>query len=141
MDHESDRMAIIVFSGTADKMLAVATLASGGVAMGLGVDLFLTTWGLQAFRKGASTTLTKISKDFEEFGPAMFEAMKAKQVPSWLDTIGQAKELGEVHVFACSQTMALLDIELEDLEDIIEDTLGVAGFIDRARDAKITLFI
>ncbi len=141
MSEAPDRMAIIVFSGTVDKLLAVATLTSGAVAMGMEVDLFLTTWGLQAFRRGAAAGPMRISKDFEEFGPAMIEAMLAKQVPSWLDTIARAKDLGEVHVFACSQTMELLGMKLDDFEDIVEDTMGVAGFIDMAQGAAITLFV
>src|SRR5665213_2569490 len=81
----NEKMAIILFSGTVDKLMAASILASGGVAMGLDVDIFLTTWGLHAFRKGAAATNTKISKEYEEFAPAMMAAMQAKKVPSWLD--------------------------------------------------------
>ncbi|HUY99020.1 MAG TPA: DsrE/DsrF/DrsH-like family protein [Thermomicrobiaceae bacterium] len=141
MDDKPDKMAIIVFSGTVDKLMAVSTLSTGAVAMGMEVNLFVTNWGLIAFRKGDYQQNMKISKDFEEFREPMMAAMQAKKVPSWFDTLTQAKELGELHVFACSQTMELLDIKQTDLEDIIDDTLGVAGFIDKSRDAKFTLFI
>jgi len=141
VDDKPDKMAIIVFSGTVDKLMAVSTLSTGAVAMGMEVNLFVTNWGLIAFRKGDYQQNMKISKDFEEFREPMMAAMQAKKVPSWFDTLTQAKELGELHVFACSQTMELLDIKQTDLEDIIDDTLGVAGFIDKSRDAKFTLFI
>lgn len=141
MQEKADKMAIIAFSGTVDKMIAVSTLATGAVAMGLEVDIFVTTWGLQAFRKGAVETNMRISKDFEEFGPAMMEAMQAKKMPSWLDTLKQAMEFGDIHVFACSQTMELLGMKVDDLEDIVEDIMGAAGFVGRAQDAKIQLFI
>ncbi len=45
-----DRMSIIVYSGTVDKLMAVATLATGGAAMGLDVELFITFWGLEGFQ-------------------------------------------------------------------------------------------
>jgi len=141
VDDKPDKMAIIVFSGTVDKLMAVSTLSTGAVAMGMEVNLFVTNWGLIAFRKGDYQQNMKISKDFEEFREPMMAAMQAKKVPSWFDTLTQAKELGELHVFACSQTMELLDIKQTDLEDIIDDTLGVAGFIDKSQDAKFTLFI
>ncbi len=137
----NDKMAIILFSGTVDKLMAASILASGGVAMGLDVDIFLTTWGLQAFRKGAAATNMKISKDFEEFAPAMAAAMQAKHVPSWLDTLKQAKELGTIHVYACGMTMELFDMQKDDLDDIVEEVAGVAGFISEAQNAKITHFI
>ncbi|HMM43410.1 MAG TPA: DsrE/DsrF/DrsH-like family protein [Thermomicrobiales bacterium] len=137
----ADRMAIILFSGTVDKLNAAATIATGGVAMGLDVTLFLTNWGLMAFRKGDWKTNTKISAEFQEYGPAMQEAMAAKNAPSWMDTLVQAKELGTVNVVACGQTMDLFGMELGDLEEIVDDIAGVVGFIGDAQEAKITLFI
>ncbi len=141
MQEKADRMAIIAFSGTVDKMIAVSTLATGAVAMGMEVDIFVTTWGLQAFRKDADASTMRISKDFEDFGPAMMEAMQAKKMPSWLDTLNQAMEFGDIHVFACSQTMELLGMTMDDLDDIFEDVMGAAGFVGRAQDSKIQLFI
>lgn len=141
MDEKSDKMAIVVFSGTVDKLMAAATIATGAVAMGMEVNLFTTFWGLLAFRKGDYSENMKLSKDFEEFRGPMIEAMQVKKVPSWFDTLTQAKELGDLHVFACAQTMDLLDIKQSDLEDIVEDVMGVAGFVQMAGDATTTLFI
>src|SRR6266516_4268175 len=93
-----DRMSIIVFSGTVDKLMAASILATGGAAMGLEVELFLTTWGLEAFRKGHYKTNRKVSKDFAEYGPVMMEQMIANKVPSWMENLMGAKE-GEVTLF------------------------------------------
>ncbi|HBY94559.1 MAG TPA: peroxiredoxin [Chloroflexi bacterium] len=136
-----ERMSIIVFSGTVDKLLAVATLASGAAAMDLDVDIFLTFWGIEAFRKGNWKTNRRLTKDFEDYGPAVMNAMEAKRVPTWLDTLKTARELGNVNVYACSMTMELFGLTLEDMEDIVDDVEGVAGFIQQAKDSKITLFI
>ena len=61
-----ERMSLIVFSGTVDKLMAASILATGAAAMGLEVEVFLTTWGLEAFRKDDYKTNTKVSLDFEE---------------------------------------------------------------------------
>src|SRR5438270_13170643 len=82
-----DRMSIIVFSGTVDKLMAASILATGGAAMGLEVELFLTTWGLEAFRKGHYKINRKVSKDFEEYGPLMMDQMTAKTVPSGMENL------------------------------------------------------
>lgn len=140
-ESRADRMSIILFSGTVDKLMAASILATGGIAMGMDVELFLTNWGLQAFRKDAWKTNTKLSKEFEEFGPAMMAAMQAKRVPSWMDNLVQAKELGNLSVMACGMTMEMFDIHRDDLEPIIDDVSGVAGFIGEAQNAKITLFV
>ncbi len=136
-----DRMSIIVFSGTVDKLMAASILATGGAAMGMEVELFLTTWGLEAFRKDNYKTNMKVSKDFEEYAPVMMEQMMAKKVPSWMDNLKGAMEVGDVKILACSMTMELFDMKLEDLEPIVTEVTGVATFVDRAKEGRITLFI
>jgi len=80
----SDKLAIVVFSGTVDRLLPAAIIASGGVALGMDVELFLTFWGLNAFRKDSVNSNTRFSKDYEDMAPLMMEGMKNKNVPSWL---------------------------------------------------------
>lgn len=137
----ANRMSLIVFSGTVDKLMAASILATGGAAMGMEVEVFLTTWGLEAFRKDGYKINTRVSKDFEEYAPMMMEQMMAKRVPSWMENLKNAKEIGEVKVLACSMTMELFDMKLEDLEPIVEEVTGVATFVERAREGQITLFI
>ncbi len=137
----SDRMSLVLFSGTVDKLMAASILTTGAAAMGLDVEIFLTTWGIQAFRKGNYLTNTSVTKDFEEYGPTMMEAMQAKRVPTWMDNLLAAREIGNVRIEACSMTMELYDMKLADLEPIVDDVTGVATFIERAKDSQITLFI
>lgn len=136
-----DRMSIIVFSGTVDKLMAASILATGGAAMDMEVELFLTTWGLEAFRKDSYKTNTRVSKDFEEYGPVMMEQMLAKRVPSWMENLKGAKEIGDVKIYACSMTMELFDMKLIDLEPIVDEVTGVATFVERAKEGRVTLFI
>src|SRR6266571_2856690 len=137
----AERMSIIVFSGTVDKLMAASILTTGGAAMGMEVEIFLTTWGLEAFRKDSYKTNMKVSSDFEEYAPIMMEQMMAKKVPSWMDNFTNAKEIGDVKIYACSMTMELFGMKLEDLEPIVEDVTGVAVFVERAKEGQITLFI
>jgi peroxiredoxin family protein len=136
-----ERMSLIVFSGTVDKLMAASILATGAAAMGMEVELFLTTWGLEAFRKGNYKTNTRISKEYEDYGPVMMQQMMAKKVPSWMENLKGAKEIGDVKVFACSMTMELFDMKLDDLEPIVDDVTGVATFVERAKESQVTLFI
>jgi peroxiredoxin family protein len=137
----AERMSIILFSGTVDKLMAASTLATGASAMGLEVNIFLTFWGLQAFRKDQVRTNTRFSADFAEFAEPAMQAMQAKKVPHWLDTLNAAAEIGNVHVHACSMTMELFGWTRDALDSIVEDTTGVASFVEEAKDDKITLFI
>ncbi|MCL4326320.1 MAG: DsrE/DsrF/DrsH-like family protein [Candidatus Thermoplasmatota archaeon] len=135
-----NKMALIVFSGTVDKLLPVGIIASGGVAMDMEVHIFLTFWGLNAFRKDSVKSNKKFSKDFEEMAPYMMNLINKKGVPSYIDTIKQAKAIGNVHVHACAMTLDLMDMKKEDLDDIVEDVMGVGEFVELAKDG-MTLFI
>ena len=136
-----ERMSLIVFSGTVDKLMAASILATGGAAMGLEVEVFLTTWGLEAFHKDSYKTNMRVSKDFEEYGPVMMEQIMAKKVPSGMENFKNAMEVGDVKIYACSMTMELFDMKLSDLEPIVTDVTGVATFVERAKEGRITLFI
>lgn len=138
---KAHRMSIVLFSGTVDKLMAASILATGAAAMGMEVELFLTSWGVVAFRKDAWKTNTRVSADFADYGPAMAEAMAAKKVPSWRENLAGAKEIGDVKVSACSMTMELYDLKLEDMEPLVDDITGVATFVERARESEISLFI
>lgn len=140
-EQKAHRMSIVLFSGTVDKLMAASILATGAAAMGMDVEIFLTTWGLFAFRKGDYKTNTRISKDFEEYGASMAEAMRAKRVPTWMDNLLGAKEIGNVHVAACSMTTELYGLTLESLEPIVDEITGVATFVERARQSEVSLFI
>ncbi len=136
----TEKFSVVLFSGTVDKITAAVTMVTGAAAMGKKVTLFLTYWGLIAFRKDAWKTNTRFSKDFEDYaGPAM-EMMAAKHVPHWMDTLHGAMEVGDVKIVACGQTMDLFDIKLEDLEPVVSEVSGVATFVEDA-EGGTTLFI
>ena len=48
----------------------------------------------------------------------------------------RTKEIGDVKIYACSMTMELFDMKLEDLEPIVDDVTGVATFVERAREGR-----
>jgi len=137
----ADRMSLVVFSGTVDRLFPVSILASGAVANGMDVEIFLTFWGLEAFRKGRPQTNMKMSADYQELAPMMMQLMQEKHVPSWYETLQKAKKLGNVKVYACTMTLDLMGLKKEDLDPIVDGFAGVGEFVDRAKDSKITLFI
>lgn len=137
----ANRLAIVLFSGTMDKLLSASIMATGAAAMGMDVEIFLTNWGALAFRKGDFKTNKRVSADFADYQSVLLEQMAAKHVTSWMENLEGAKEIGSVHIAACSHTMTIFDLQLEDLEPIVDEVTGVAAFIERARDSAMTLYI
>ena len=132
------KISIILFSGTVDKLLPVGVLSSAAAAHGMRVRIFATFWGLMALRKDAQP---RMSKDFEDLSGQMANIMKEKKVPSWIDMVKEAKELGDVKVYVCAMTYDMFGMKKEDLVDIVDDVVGVGEYLDEAKDANITLFI
>jgi peroxiredoxin family protein len=137
-DSERHHLSMIAFSGTQDRLYPVGVLASGGVANDMRVDVFLTFWGLLAARKDAGEFSRLVSQDYGPAAAAFQEA--AKTLPTWLDLLRNAKELGDVHVKACAMTMDLMRLKLDDLDPIVEDVVGAGEFLDSAKDGTILVF-
>ena len=137
----ANRLAIVLFSGTIDKLMSASIMATGAAAMGMDVEIFLTNWGALAFRKGDHLTNTRVSADYVDYRGVLLEQMAAKKVTSWMENLEGAKEIGNVHITACSHTMTLFDLQLSDLEPIVDEVIGVAAFIESARDSAMTLYI
>lgn len=134
------KLSIIVFSGTVDKLMPVGILASGAAASGYEVNLFFTFWGLNAISKRGMSAQPQIDKNYEQMGPMMMQRMREMKFPMWHQLVKEAKDVGEVKVFACSTTMEFFGLKREDLADFVDDVVGVASFLDRA-EGGITLFI
>lgn len=127
-----------MFSGTEDRLVVAAAIAAGAAAMGMEVEVFLTLWGLNAFRKGQGDG--RVSRDYEDMAPGVLRLIRERLQP-WQETLRRAKEAGKVRVHACAMTYDLMGLRKEDLLDIVDDVIGVGEFVEMARGADITLFI
>ncbi|HEX8728836.1 MAG TPA: DsrE/DsrF/DrsH-like family protein [Ktedonobacterales bacterium] len=137
----ANRLTIVLFSGTIDRLMSASIMATGAAAMGMDVEIFLTNWGALAFRKGDYQTNTRVSADYADYQSYLLEQMAAKHVSSWMENLEGAKEIGAVHIAACSHTMTLFDLQLADLEPIVDEVTGVAAFLERAQNSAMSLYI
>lgn len=154
-----DRLAMVVFSGDLDKLIAALIIATGAASVGMETSMFFTFWGLNAVKKGK----VYHGKDLLEQGftaalpGGMGQAglsqmnffgagariirklMKDRGVASAEELFALARELG-VRMVVCDMSRELLGVRDEELVDGLE-TGGVATFLGDAARAKITLFI
>ena len=132
-----DSLNLVVFSGTDDKLQAVAVLTAGAAALGKKVNLFLQYWALDAFTKAKIERDHGLAPEAGDEGRAAVDALaKAGQAP-WAETLRQAKDLGEVDIQACSLSMDLLHLEDEDLDPLVDGVEGVTSFYLNAGEGQI----
>jgi peroxiredoxin family protein len=157
-----NKLSMIVFSGELDKHIASMIIATGAAAMGMEVVLFYTFWGTAALRDPGKKAKGKnfISKMFGFMlpkgrnklklsqmnmagaGAAMIKSlMKQKNVASLDQLFEVAATLG-VKIYICQMSMDLMGFKREEMIDYPGmDVVGVATFLEHAKESSIQLFL
>ncbi len=134
----NDTLSIVLFSGTADKLHAAATLTAGAAAMDRPVHILLQYWALDAFRAN------RIDNDhglaYDAARPRFNEPVERVGEIPWLETFRMAKELGEVTIHACAGSLEVLGIDATTLDPLVDSSGGIASFLMAAEGGQI-LFI
>ena len=133
-------LAIVLFSGTDDKLNAAAVMASGAAALGRPVHIVLQYWALDAFRADRIENDHGLAPEAGAEGKVAVDALRAEGQAPWYETLAMAKELGGVEIQACSLSMDLLRISEADLDALVDGTEGVTAFYLAVGDGQI-LFI
>ena len=133
-------LALVLFSGTDDKLNAAAVMTAGAAALGRPVHVFLQYWALDAFRADRIRSDHGLAPEAGAEGKAAVEHLRAAGQAPWYETMAQAKELGGVEIQACSLSMDVLGIEEKDLDPLVDGVEGVTAFYLNAGDGQI-LFI
>ena len=133
------KLSIVVASHRLDKLLEAAILASTCAALNWEGELFFTFWGLFALRKGLEPE--GVSSDYSQYEKPLLDAIRSERLPKWRELIVKAVETGRVRVYACSTTLETFGIKKDDLEEFVEDIVGAATFLSKAKDSNVSLFI
>ena len=154
-----DMVALIVFSGDLDRVLAAFVIATGAAALGQEVSMFFTFWGLGVLKKESnlagkglfekmmsimspsnSTQLPVSKMNYFGVGAKMLrQMMKDNNVSSLEEMIDMAREMG-VKMLACEMSKDVMGIRDEELMDGLEPA-GVAAFLGESLRSRTNLFI
>lgn len=129
--------AVVLASGEIERIQAVSMISSIAASSDIPVQVFVTMNGLAAFEQDKVE-----NEEFDVAGPAG-EAMLESggdEVPMFTEQLERAKNIGPLEVYACEMVMDITDTEIDDYVDVFDDTLGVAGFLNRAGDKQV-LFV
>jgi peroxiredoxin family protein len=123
-------MSLVLFSGTDDKLTSASILIAGAAALGKRVEVLLQYWALEAFQAD------RIIKDHglapeagSEGSAALWRASERRTYHHWSDTLRQAKEIGDVRVLACANSMEIFGLEMNDMDPIVDEVAGIAVFL------------
>ena len=122
---DDSTLSLVLFSGTDDKLNAAAVLVAGAAAMGRKVNVFVQYWALDAFR---ADRVTKDHGVAPEGGPEGSLLLQRHGGQHWSEILRQAKDVGAVGIHACSLSMEMFGLTVEDLDPLVDDQEGVASF-------------
>ena len=125
--------AIVLASGELERLQAVANIASVAAASDVPIDVFASMDGLEAFD---AETVENRAFEGGKIAQAMMESEDV-QVPLFTESLGQAKEIGPLSMYACELSMDLLGKSIGDYVDVFDDVLGVSGFLTKAQDKQV----
>ena len=119
---DSEALNIMVLANDYSKIHAAAMLTAVAATYGKPIRIFVSMEALAAFHQDPAIAAGIIR------GPVAQKILAAGGT-SFLELFRQAKQLGDVTLYACSMVMDLYHWTLDDLVDIFDATLGVAGFL------------
>jgi len=137
---ERKKLAIIVHSGTLDKILCAFILGTTATAMDMEAHLYFTFWGLNMLVKGAldKAGLPATYKHLEEQLKKKLGEMK---YPTAYDMLKRMKATGLLKIYACSPSMEMFGVKREDLIPEVDQIAGAAAFLDLASTAETTILV
>lgn len=133
------KLALIVASEKLDKLFPAVTLATTAAISGWEVEMFFTFWGLLALKRGYEPS--GVSLDYKEYESRLAEALASGSIPNWRTVLGQGVLTGRIRIYACSTSLGMFGLKLEDLESYVDSIVGAATFLSKAKDANVSLFI
>jgi len=128
----SNRISVMVISGTIERLQMAAMVASVGAVSGNEVTVFLSMNALPFFRKGANAPAPAEGE--------MGKLLVAKKAPPFMQLFESAVELGDAKIFPCSMAMDVFGYEQKDVVPFLGEPLGLTKFLDDASEGQIWSF-
>jgi peroxiredoxin family protein len=124
-------LGIILHSGSYDHVHHGLSVALTALALDREVRLLFTYWALGYVRKDR--------REVRDSDRDLVERMDKRNMGRVADFLSQSKKLG-AKIYACSSSMALLNMTRKDLIDEVDDVTGVASFMMETEDGQL-LFV
>jgi len=140
MSKRKKKIALIIHSGTLDKLYCAFILGSTATSMDMEAHLYFTFWGLNALVKGGLEK-ARLPEDYKDMENQLKKKLREMNYPTPYDLLKRMKASGLLKIYACSPTMKMFGIKEEDLIPEVDAIAGAAAFLDVASDADITLLV
>ena len=137
---EKKKLAIIVHSGTLDKLYCAFILGSTATSMGMETHLYFTFWGLNMLVKGALEK-AGLPADYKHMEEQMKKKLAEMKYPTPYELLKRMKASGLLKIYACSPTMEMFGVKKEDFIPEVDEIAGASTFLGVAASDAITILV
>lgn len=134
------RYCIFLHSGSYDRVYQALSITNVVLATGGEVHLFFSYGALKRLVKG-NTDSVAIAGEPVFFKEDIEKNLERGTLDSISEMIETAKRFGRLKIYACTGSMAVLNIARNELIDSVDSSMGLVGFLELVKGADHALYI
>ncbi len=140
MSGKEKRYCIFLHSGSYDRVYQAMSITNVALATGYEVHMFFSYGALKRLVKG-NTDKVVIEGEPVFFKEEIERNLQRGTLDSISEMIETAKRFGRLKIYACTGSMAVLNIARDELIEHVDMSMGLVYFLNLVKDAEQVLYI
>ncbi len=137
-DSNEKGLAIVLHSGSFDRLYHSFSIALAALALGREVKFFITYWALEYLRKKDPATFN-LDQEGEAHIRILEDNIRKGHIHKVSELISETKLMG-AKLYACTGSMGMLNISRDELIDDVDMSMGITTFLTETSSDQI-LFV
>lgn len=133
-------LCIYLHSGSFDRVYQAIAISNVVLAMGGEVNIFWSYGALKRLVKGKTDDVV-IEGEPAPFSHEIEKNLKRGTLDSISEMLSTAKRFGKISLYACTASMAILNISRDELIPLVDSSMGLVSFQNLVKDADEVLYI
>lgn len=134
------KYCIFLHSGSYDRFYQALSITNVVLATGGEVHIFCSYGALKRLVKGRTDDLV-IEGEAANFTEDLERNIKRGTIDLISEQLDMAKKFGRLKIYACTASMAVLNIARSELADYVDASMGLVSFLELVKGADQALYI
>lgn len=134
------RLCIFLHSGSYDRVYQALSISTVFLATGGEVHVFWSYGALKRLAKGRTDDIV-IEGESAPFKDEIAKNLKRGTIDKISEMLNTAKKFGRFKIYACTASMAVLNIARDELIDAVDSSMGLVSFLELVKGADTALYI
>ena len=136
-----ERLCIFLHSGSYDRVYQAMSITNVVLATGGEVFLFFSYGALKRLVKGSLDAVVIEGEAVAPFKEDIARNLNRGTLDKISEMLDMAKRFGRIKVYACTASMAVMNIARDELDPVVDASMGLVSFLNLVKDADQTLYI